>query len=212
MPYNEAEQVFLEDIREKKKAASGVHHKTGKRGYVGTMRFPTDIMSRKEKYNYRKAGKVVNSNLWTEILTIEEFQALEKEEQKNRLQYWRTTYTNKEITEKMGIWNAKYYSIVSELGLPKAPRVNKPRTASVKFAAMEPAALEAPEAPKTVQTPEPIQTPAEVQEIIVNGIHFVFSGTYAPEHIQNQLLKFAGLLDGESDNFYVELKLMQKPK
>jgi hypothetical protein len=212
MPYNEAEQAFLEDIREKKKAASGVHHKTGKRGYVGTMRFPTDIMSRKDKYNYRKAGKCVVSNLYDEILTVEEFETLSTEDQRNRLLYWRTKYSNLDIMKKMGVPNAKYYSIVTLLDLPKANRTKQaPRKATTKIAAIQPAA-EPQKGLVMVQTPEPVQTPTEVQEIIVNGIHFVFSGTYTPERIQNQLLKFAGLLDGESDEFYVELKLMQKPK
>ena len=126
---SEAEQVFHEDVREKRKAASGVHHKTGKRGYTGKILFPTDFMSRKEKYNHRKAGKCMTTNLFDNILPIDEFEALESHEQRNMLAYWRNKYTNKEITEKMGIWNARYYKIVADLGLPKAPRVNtdKPR-------------------------------------------------------------------------------------
>ena len=40
MQLNEAAKLFQDEIREKKKAANGVHHKTGKKGYVGKMLFP----------------------------------------------------------------------------------------------------------------------------------------------------------------------------
>ena len=70
---SEAEKLFLNEIREKKRTASGVHHKTGKNGYVGTMRFPSDIMSRKDKMKYRRNGKVMTTNMYDEIITAEEF-------------------------------------------------------------------------------------------------------------------------------------------
>lgn len=205
---NEAEKVFYEDVREKKRTASGVHGKTGKRGYVGTMRFPSDIMSRKDKYQYRKAGKVMTTNMYNEILTLKEFNNLETYEKKNRLQYWRTQFTNDEIRLKMGIGNNTLYKIIKELDLPKAPRTErKPRTATA--IAIEKAPMKVKEEKETVPVEKPIATP--VQEIMINGIHFVYNGTYSAEHIQNQMLKFAALLDGEKDQFYVELKIMQKP-
>lgn len=199
MYYSEAEQAFHEDVREKKRTASGVHHKTGKRGYVGTMRFPTDIMSRKDKYNYRKAGKVMTTNLYDEIITIDEFERLEKDEQRNRMIHWRNQYTNKDITTGLGIWNARYYSLVAELELPKAPRSYKKREAKVKVAPVE----------KSKEI-IPAQKEEAAQVILVNGLNLVFNGTYSPEVIQNQLLKFATLLEGETDDFYLEFRIQQK--
>jgi len=206
--FSEAEKVFHDEIREKKKAASGVHSKTGKNGYVGTMRFPSDIMSRKEKMKYRKASKVVTTNLYDEILPKEEFDKLETYEKKNRLQYWRNTYQNKEIMKAMGLSNALYYNLVGELELPKAARINhgKPkRKAAVKIS-------EEPEVKEEKQAlPVPIET-APVQEIIVDGLHLVFNGTYKAEQIIRQLAKFELLLDNEADPYYIELKLVQKKK
>jgi hypothetical protein len=208
MKFSEAEQAFHEDIREKKKAASGVHHKTGKRGYVGTMRFPTDIMSRKDKYNYRKAGKVMISNIYEEILTVEEFEKLELHEQKNRLAYWRTQYSNKEITQKMGIWNNKYYQLVAELQLPKATRATNKEQKPKRKAAIK----NAPVATQEAIAVASVETPAPVQEIMVSGLHLVYNGTYTSEQIIKQLSKFELLLDNEPDEFYIELKLVQKQK
>jgi len=119
----------------------------------------------------------------------------------------------------MGIWNAKYYKIVAELGLPKAPRINKTvgqRKAAAKVIANDPKAAiaiaEAPviEAAAPVIEAAPIKEP--VQEIIVNGLHLVYTGTFTPEEIIKQLTKFELLLDGEPDEFYIELKLVQKQR
>ena len=216
---NELEKMFHNEVREKKKTASGVHHKTGKNGYVGKMRFPSDIMSRKDKMRYRRSSKVMITNMYDEILTVEEFEKLETHEQRNRLAYWRNKYSNKEITETMGIWNARYYKLVAELGLPKARRINetkKPRKASAnkKSTLSEaittppapiPAAPPAPPAPMAAAPPAPV-----VQEVIVDGLHLSFVGTYNAEKIQRQMAKFDLLLEGEEDDFYIEMKIMQR--
>lgn len=223
---SDAERLFNEEVRDKKKTASGVHHKTGKNGYVGKMRFPSDIMSRKEKRKYKGNSKVSISNLYDEIISIEKFEKLEEYEQRNMLAYWRNTYSNKTITDGMGIWNAKYYRIVADLGLPKAKRVDastekKPRKATVttKTASKEPAIQSAIqsslmnfEAAPPAPAPAPIAAPPApvVQEIMADGLHFSFIGTYDAERIQKQLSKFDLLLEDEEDDFYIEMRIMQK--
>jgi hypothetical protein len=213
MYYSEAEKLFNQEVRDKKRTASGVHSKTGKNGYVGKMRFPSDIMNRKDKIKYRKAGKVVTTQLYEEIIPITDFEALEEFEQRNRMAYWRNSYTNKEIMKAMGIHNNKYYKIVSELGLPKAHRsarqeARKGKAIKVHEVEQKPIAVEL----SPIKPPE-VETKAEtVQEVIVNGIHLVFNGTYSPEVIQKKLAKFELMLEDETDNFYIELKLVQKQK
>lgn len=210
---SEAELVFLEEVREKKKAASGVHHKTGKRGYVGTMRFPSDIMSRKEKYNYRRGSKVMTTNMFDEILRLEDFKKLEVQDQKNRMLHWRANYQTKEIIKAMGVGSGTYYKIAQELELPKAPRVDREpikRKAKTKVSLQEAAEKFARETPMPELEMEPMNPPPPVQEIIVNGLHLIFNGTYKPELIQKQLTKFQLLLEDESDDFYIELKIVQK--
>ena len=54
--------------------------------------------------------------------------------------------------------------------------------------------------------------PEPVQEILVNGIHLGFNGTYSPEMIQKKLAKFELMLEDETDDFYIELKIVQKRK
>lgn len=205
---SEAEMVFLEEVREKKRTASGVHHKTGKRGYVGTMRFPSDIMSRKEKMKHRRGSKVMTTNMYDEILKLEDFNKLEIQDQKNRMIHWRATYQTKEIIKGMGVGSGTYYKIANELELPKAPRVDRePKVRKAKVKAEPKKSTPPPELEMEPITPPP---PPPVQEIIINGLHLVFTGTYKPELIQKQLTKFQLMLEDESDDFYIELKIMQK--
>jgi len=215
MPFiSEIEKMFHEEVRDKKKTASGVHHKTGKNGYVGNMRFPSDIMNRSEKMRHRKASKVMTTNIFDEILTIDEFEKLETYEKKNRLQYWRNKFSNKDIQQAMGIGNSPFYKIVKELDLPKTNRFKSDEPTKRKGAVKKQVAIqsnlvfaeeklpEVPEAPK----PETI-----VQEVVFEGLNVMFRGTYTADKIEKQLTKFMLLLDGEeNEEFYVELKLMQK--
>lgn len=201
------ETIFEQDIKNKKKEAASLRAATnfkrvGKKG----MKTPIDLMSRQERKEHMRAGEIVTTNIFDTILPIAEFEALEEHEQRNRLAYWRTKYTNKEICTGLNIWNNKYYKLVADLGLPKAPRTNSGekviRKAPIKR-------TQAP--PVAIQSSLELEAPP-LQEIIVNGLHLSLNGTYTPEQIVKQLLKFGSLLEGEEDNYYIELKLMQKTK
>jgi hypothetical protein len=204
---NEAENLFEDEIRRLKKEKASLYQATKhKRLGKGNMRFASDLMSRSEKIKYRRAGQIVTTNLYEKILTFDEFTDLETHEKRNMMAYWRNVYDNKTIMKTMGLGNATYYKIVAELGLPKATRTNKgerkPRkTTAIKVMQQQTEQFSLPE---TV-----VQQPA-AQEIIVNGMHLVFNGTYQPESIIKQLLKFGALLEGETDDYYIELKLVQK--
>ena len=203
---NEIERLFYDEVRQKKRTASGVHHKTGKNGYTGTIRFPSDIMNRKDKMRYRRAGKVLTTNMFDKIISINEFEELETFEKRNRLMYWRNEKNNKDILKGLGISSKRYYEIVAELDLPKAPRgKTKPTrkaTASIKKQPIETTTV-------AVQTGTVPEAP-QVQEIIVEGLNLVFHGTYKAEQIKRHLTKFITLLDEEPDDFYLEFRLMQK--
>lgn len=209
--FSEVESVFLDEIHTKKKEYKEFrnatkHKRLGKKSVM----FASDFMSRKEKLKYQKAGEVMTTNMYDNILPIAEFDELETHEKKNRLQYWRTNNSNKDILAQMGISNKKFYDLVAELDLPKAPRTHKKRTGGTTAKKKEPAKVETPVAVKQESVPE-VQQPT-VQQILVDGLNLVFHGTYKAEEIQRQLKKFSALLEEEPDDFYFEFRLMQKPK
>lgn len=203
--FDEAEKVFLDTVYEKKKETASLraaqkHKRLGK----SNMKFASDFMSRKEKIEHRKAGEVMTTNIFDTILTIDEFNKLETYEKKNRMQYWRSKFTIKEIFGSLGIAQATYYKILAELELPRdrsASQKEKKTRTSKSVAVIS----------KNIPTAEaPAAAPAPVQEIILNGLNLSFNGTYDAELIQKQLLKILTLLDGEEGKYYVEMKLMQK--
>jgi hypothetical protein len=216
--FSDVEAVFHEEIHSKKKEFKDLrnatkHKRLGKKSVM----FASDLMSRAEKKRHMGAGKIMTTNMYTDILPIAEFEALETYEQRNRMQYWRTEKSNKEILAGMGISSKRYYDIVQELDLPKAPRtrtgttkeVKKKETAPKKSVAVKPSLLDLAMDVPVVEVPEVKEEP-KVQEIIVNGLNVIFNGTYSAEKIEKQLTKFMLLLDGEEEDFYIELKLMQK--
>jgi transposase len=203
---NEAENLFEDEIKRlKKEKASWQQATKHKRLGKGNMRFASDLMSRSEKIKYRKAGRIVTTNLFDKILSLDEFNNLENHEKRNMMAYWRNTYSNKQIQKEMRVGNAQYYKIVADLGLPKATRTNS----DSKKQPRKVAAIKVIEQ-QQIQLPETVVQTTPVQEIIVDGMHLIFNGTYQPESIIKQLLKFGALLEGETDDFYIELKLVQK--
>ncbi len=62
------EQIFYEEVREKKTAAAGVHGKKGKKGRVGKMVTPADISSR----DYREARDLPSFNVYDFIHKLHE--------------------------------------------------------------------------------------------------------------------------------------------
>lgn len=202
---NEVQKMFYADIRDKKRTGNSIHKRTGKRGYVGKMRMPSEIMSRKDKYNYRKAGKVMTSNYFSEILYIDDFLALDIEDQKRRLTYWREHFSNKEIMQTMGTYNKQFYDLIESLKIPaKKTRVYDKKGSGKKVLNIQ----QTPAIKEEEITPEPEKE--EPQEILVNGLSLKYTGTFSAETIQKQINKFDVLLDGETDDFYVEIKILQK--
>lgn len=205
---SEAARAFHDEIREKKRAASGVHYKTGRNGYVGKMLFPSDILSRKEKMEYRRSSKVMISNMYDEILPINEFEDLGQQDKKHMLHYWRTHKTQKEILDGLGISNGRYYAIVNELELPVAPRTGK-RNTEKRVASLQITQEKAPI--QVVEVTEPIVAAEKAKEEAADdGLNITYKGTFAANEIIEKLSRFELLLDGNPDEFYVELRLKQK--
>jgi hypothetical protein len=212
-PYDEAEKIFYDEIRDKKKETALLRTATQhKRLGAKKVLFATDLMSRKDKLKHTKAGRVMTTNMYENILPIAEFEILEDYEKRNRLQYLRSKYSAKELQTAMGTNSKRYYEIIKELDLPKAPRTKagqepKPRKAAIRR--QEPAAI-AIQSNLEMEPQAPTQTPEPVQKIIVNGLNLEFNGTFTAEQIIKQFLKFGALLEEEEDKYYIELRLQQK--
>jgi hypothetical protein len=166
----------------------------------------------------------VNTIVLDNIINIDELRKLEPSEQRDLLLYWRNNYTNKEILKGMSISSVKFYDLVKEFNLPKAPRVDSglPRKAHAK----KPAKKKKAKTSVEINEQQEIQMPTlkdyatdesfldkyapPVQNIIYNGMNLSFTGTYKAEQIQKTLKKFSAMLEEENEDFYVEIKVMEK--
>lgn len=68
----QVDQIFLEEIREKKTVASGVHGKKGAKGRVGKMITPADVAGRE----YREARTLPSFNVYDFLHKLQEAPAL----------------------------------------------------------------------------------------------------------------------------------------
>lgn len=69
---SEADQIFYEEIREKKSAASGVYGKKGKKGRVGKMITPADLLGK----DYKQSRDLPSFNVYDFLHKINESTAL----------------------------------------------------------------------------------------------------------------------------------------
>lgn len=96
-------RVYEEELRDKKRAANGVHSLKGKRGLVGSVKTPADLLKGKAKREYEGTSKVVISSVYEHFIPIKEFKKLTKRERTLYLYEWRKKHTAKEICEGIGL-------------------------------------------------------------------------------------------------------------
>lgn len=123
----------MDDIRGKRKAGSGSFHKRGKgvkHGISGALKTPYFYMSNREKRKLN--GEVKVYSMFTTIISLEEFQAKDKETQKNLLTKWRELYPNDDIVEGLGCGKKTFYDLITELEIPKKPRGGSVKRSSKK--------------------------------------------------------------------------------
>lgn len=197
------------EVRDKKRTASGIHSKKGKRGYVGVMLTPLDFMSRKEKYNYRKSSKVVVTNMYDTIINYEDFLNLSREEQRKHLIEYRNRFTNKDIASVWGVNNSRLSYLIDKLEIPKAARKTKKDKESAIKSSKKPSIAEQAaalvkkleeskkEIVQEVKEEVVVQAKPELLIPIGDGLNLQLKGEYAAAEIQSKLERFALVLEDD---------------
>jgi hypothetical protein len=118
---HEIKKIFQEDVKEKKRASTGVFHRASRRGYIGSMRTAYSLLKGKDRRKYMGNGKVEIKYMSDLILPLEEFKKLSPEQMKERFNEWKEKFSDEEIQKAWNISNRGYYFIVlSRLGLHKS--------------------------------------------------------------------------------------------
>jgi len=203
--FENIERFLREDIQEKKKAGRGVFSMRGKgvkHGFSGALKTPYYYMSNKEKK--KLDGEVKVSNMYETVIPFREFELKDQETKKAMLIRWREIYPNTKIMKEMGLNNTDYYKLIGDLEIPKKPRTGgarpkvKNRTVAVK--------------PKEIieliaETPK--KEAAQIQQLITNGLHVEYNGTYDHETLNKLFTKLQLLIDGEPNKFRISLSMSE---
>jgi hypothetical protein len=201
-------KFFNEEVKDKKKGLSGVHGKTGKRGYVGKMYTAQDFLKGKAKRDYRGTGKVVKFNMYAKIMPYDEFLKLPDEEKKRVLGGYRNLHKSTEIQKAWGHNSPSYlYKWVDKLGLKKKS-FNKTKK-------------ESPKVEKAIAKDDnviPVEAYLEdIKEVIrdlppapiPDGLNFTYNGNVDAERLIHILTKAGLLVEGETNKFTVKLEIQE---
>jgi hypothetical protein len=211
---SEIEKMLHQENRDKKRIGSNIYKRTGKRGYTGAIRSPYDLLKGKAKKQYEGNSQVMTTNIYDKILPVKEFRALPLDTQKAMFTHWWKNYTTVEIKNAMNVGSQTIYNIKAQLGVThekgkgkaRKPRTSKPKKVGagvaipketievVDVSSMYPSIFK--EEPKTLVNPW--------------GLSINYSGTYKPDQIQKILQKLDLILQDETTDFDIEIKLSQK--
>lgn len=108
-------KLFHEEVREKKRAANGVHGRTGRRGYVGKMVFPSDNLSKKEKNEYAKPSDVNSYNPREDVISFTTFLTFQKRKQRLFMEYWLKDFTSEYIRDQLQISTIEFNQLLTNL-------------------------------------------------------------------------------------------------
>lgn len=176
---SEAEKAFTQEVREKKRAANGAHSMRGKRGLVGSVKTPADLLTGKARREYEASSEVITSSIFDKLIPAEKFNELTKRERMLYLHSWAKRYTVKQIGEQLGKSAAQVYNILKSHGVA-TPRQQKQRRSPGSKKAAPVAAETLPEQiPSTDPEPTETKAPADAPEPSTNTCDYRMSGTYS---------------------------------
>lgn len=219
MAYNEIERLLLDDIREKKRAGRGSFAKTGKggerAGVRGGLKTPYDFMKTKERKKLN--GEVERYNMYETIITKEEFELKDKETQKAMLLRWRDIYPNGKIMDEMGIKSSgAFHNIIQSLDIPRKTRHGGVRKTNPTGTTPKPKnkkeLVTVPEQAPENTTPIVNNFVQQPVKLITNGLHLEYNGNYTSDQINRIFTKLQLLVDGEENNFNIELRITESEK
>jgi hypothetical protein len=127
----EIAKMFREDVRDKKNIGRNIFNRAATRkGKISKMMFPVDFMSKKDKKEYIKGGKVMVSNIYTnfekieDVPSIEQIRALPRETGVIIIKNARSKFTNDTLRKH---WNVSINYLYSKLFAEYVDRVTEER-------------------------------------------------------------------------------------
>lgn len=120
---SDIQAVFEEDVKDKKRTGAGIFKKTGKKGYVGKMTTPYDLMTSQEKKQL--SNEVVSYSMYDTIMPYEDFKLLNEQARIKTIGEYLKRFSRKEIADGWGVQAYTVHDWVSKLGLSQARRLKQ---------------------------------------------------------------------------------------
>lgn len=116
---NDFEKIFYQDVRNKKRTASGIHHRASRRGYIkGGVKTQSDFMTKKEKEKLNGEVKVYNMydkyNVITNVPSLNEIERMDINDRVNLYRFLKNRYSNVVLQKHWGISAGSLYNKVYE--------------------------------------------------------------------------------------------------
>lgn len=130
------ERMFQSEVRDKKRTASGIHHRASRRGYIrGGVKTPSDYLSKKEKNKLNGEVKVYNMfEKYAIIENVPQISEIEKMSESEKINFYKFLKKNHKNSILQKHWNisstALYSRIYKKYGLyePRKERnINIPK-------------------------------------------------------------------------------------
>lgn len=185
---SEVKEIFVEDVREKKKAGSGVYGRAGKGGRTRNIRMPSDLLTGKEKSEYIKGGEVKTTKMAIKVMPWEDFRAMNFQDQRKTLMFYRKKFTNESIRDTWGLSTYQYYTKLMKKELGIIP--NRKR--------------------KKMTLPDGTDSPKVV--VVHDGFTYSTQGIYSSDEIKTRLEKLVTLMEIETGEYEINLTLIEKKK
>lgn len=151
------------------------------------------------------------------VLTLEQFNALSEDDQREKLSMWRTQFQNKVIQDFWGLRPPQYYNIIKKLKLPVRGKTSIPadsqgddsaRTVSQDIRSTDPAELvgkERPRIPDETLVTQSTDCKPPVQETNEVGFRTSLNGTYDADTIVQRLKLMAAAIEGTGQRYRFSL-------
>lgn len=204
--------IFDLEVKEKKAQASQLRAKTNGRRNRKSM-LPSDFMTKAQLKEYIKGGEIVVTNLWDNLITLEQYEALSDEKKKQALEHWRKVHSVAKIKEALKMNDYKIYKEFDRLGVFYEKRTQtKKRTATVKEP--KPAAVAIQPEPAAIEPAAETTQPAAAQALQIlpamqSGSTFFLDDIYTAEEAINKLMKYAAFLEGETNKFRIRFEIAE---
>ena len=206
--------IFESEVKEKNQQRHALRAKTNGRRSSGHM-FATDFMTKEQRAEYTKAGEVMLSNIWDEILGRAQFDELSDEKKKTALEHWYKMHGTGKIKKKLGFSDYQLYRLYEKLGVEYTKRPNVKRKAKATAAPKEKPAAKKVEQQQALALHE-VETeekPAAESFTILppknSGSTFYLDDILQSEEAIGKLMKYAAFLEGEANKFRLRIEITE---